>query len=78
MKLNINTSPLTDGNSGRGVGHYTRMLINAITTHTDVCLVDTTSEADVVHYPFFDLFFYILVQEALDTFLGCFFKFLRI
>ena len=28
--------------------------------------------------PFFDLFFYILVQEALDTFLGCFFKFLRI
>lgn len=24
------------------------------------------------------LFFYILVQEALDAFLGCFFEFLRI
>ena len=29
-------------------------------------------------FDFFDLFFYILVQEALDTFFGCFFKFLRI
>lgn len=60
MKLNINTKPLTDGNAGRGVGQYTRMLIEAIGTYTNIGLVESSSEADVVHYPFFDLFFLTL------------------
>jgi glycosyltransferase involved in cell wall biosynthesis len=60
MKLNINTIPLTNANAGRGVGQYTRMLIEAIRTHTDIELVDSWEQADVVHYPFFDLFFLTL------------------
>lgn len=60
MKLNINTKPLTDGNAARGVGQYTRMLIEALKTYTDLELVSSEALADVVHYPFFDLFFLTL------------------
>jgi len=60
MKLHINTKPLTDGNAGRGVGQYTRMLVESLKQYTDISLVNTQAEADVVHYPFFDLFFLTL------------------
>jgi glycosyltransferase involved in cell wall biosynthesis len=60
MKLNINTAPLTNANAGRGVGQYTRMLIESIRNHTNIDLVDLQEQADVVHYPFFDLFFLTL------------------
>jgi glycosyltransferase involved in cell wall biosynthesis len=60
MKLKINTKPLTDGNAGRGVGQYTRMLISALKAYSEITLVDSEAEADLVHYPFFDLFFLTL------------------
>jgi glycosyltransferase involved in cell wall biosynthesis len=60
MKLFIDSKPLKNANAGRGVGHYTRMLIEAIRTHTNIELVDSWERADVVHYPFFDLFFLTL------------------
>jgi glycosyltransferase involved in cell wall biosynthesis len=60
MKLYIDTKPMRNANAGRGVGQYTRMLIDAIKKYTDISIVDTIQAADVVHYPFFDLFFLTL------------------
>lgn len=60
MKVFINSEPLKNANAGRGVGQYTRMLIKAIGKYSDIQLVGTVSKADVVHYPFFDIFFLTL------------------
>jgi glycosyltransferase involved in cell wall biosynthesis len=60
MKVFIDSHPLTNQHAGRGVGSYTRMLINALNTYSSVDLVTSTRDADVVHYPFFDLFFLTL------------------
>lgn len=60
MKLFIDTRSTRNANAGRGVGQYTRMLIEAMRLYSDIHLVDSTREADVVHYPFFDLFFLTL------------------
>lgn len=60
MKIFIDTRPLKDGNAGRGVGQYTRLLVEAIKKYTNIVLVDSQKEAEVVHYPFFDLFFLTL------------------
>jgi glycosyltransferase involved in cell wall biosynthesis len=62
MRVLIDTTPLENANAIRGVGRYTVELIGALReltseheflTSTDVR--DTAS--DIVHYPFFDLFF---------------------
>jgi len=60
MKIFIDQRPLTDGNAGRGVGQYTRLLVEAIRKYTSIELVDSQEKAEVVHYPFFDLFFLTL------------------
>ncbi len=60
MKIYINTSPLTSGHAGRGIGQYTRLLVQAIKQYTDIILVENEHVADVTHHPFFDLFFLTL------------------
>ncbi len=60
MKIYINTSPLTSGHAGRGIGQYTRLLVQAIKQYTDITLVESEHIADVTHHPFFDLFFLTL------------------
>lgn len=60
-KLNVllDTSPLKNANSVRGVGMYTRMLQQELEKLPNISLLPTSqkAQADVVHYPFFDLFF---------------------
>lgn len=68
MKILLDTSPLLNLNSGRGVGTYTRELLAALRQEVEKTDVEIlTSETagskqsyDVIHYPFFDLFFHTL------------------
>lgn len=62
MNIAIDTSPLRSGHSNRGIGHYTRYLLSALEKfYPDLhILKDTTSGADIVHYPYFDLYFLTL------------------
>lgn len=45
---------------GRGIGMYTKLLTNAFEENSVVELVNDKSTADIIHYPFFDLFFFTL------------------
>lgn len=63
MKIGIVTSPLKDDNATRGVGKYTRLLIDSLNKYNQD--VELITEADVqklrgrvelLHYPFFDPF----------------------
>src|SRR6185369_15936196 len=58
LNVRIDTTPLENGSSIRGVGVYTRFLIDALKKKNEVHLIEDKKEnVDVVHYPFFDLFF---------------------
>ena len=64
MRIAIDTSPLRSGHTDRGVGVYTRNLIESLglvkSGHTFIQFDSTSQsvpEADVIHYPFFDPFF---------------------
>jgi len=66
MKVLLNTSPLSDANATRGIGTYTRFLLDRLLNNQkiEVFQSGTMSEselrkfqADVVHYPYFDFFF---------------------
>lgn len=64
MKVAINIAPLESGHKTRGIGFYTRNLIEAL-KNEDVELnpfkdIREVKFADVIHYPWFDLFFYTL------------------
>lgn len=65
MKIVIDTSPLKSGHAHRGVGSYTRSLVEALR------FVDPDNEyiltsqpqhikSDLIHYPYFDYFFHTL------------------
>ena len=60
MKAAIDVSPLTSGHKVRGVGFYLKHLLSALKTyHPEHEYVEFTKKvpiADVVHYPYFDLF----------------------
>lgn len=64
IKVLIDTSPLGDANAIRGVGVYTRLLTEFLSRRKDVEIwrsADPNLPADltpdVIHYPYFDLFF---------------------
>jgi glycosyltransferase involved in cell wall biosynthesis len=60
LRVKLDTSPLTNGHVGRGIGRYTRSLQAALISNGEVELITESTSAekpDVVHYPFFDLFF---------------------
>lgn len=61
MNILIDTSPLRNKNALRGVGRYTKELVNALralpTQHTFYTSDDRPASVDLIHYPFFDLFF---------------------
>lgn len=74
FKIAIDVSPLSDGNSIRGVGYYTRNLVTALQHEvktnpdysdfqidlvTDKTLLQSTIY-DLIHYPYFDPFFLTL------------------
>ncbi|MFA5025933.1 MAG: glycosyltransferase family 1 protein [Candidatus Shapirobacteria bacterium] len=69
FKIAIDISPLNDGNSQRGVGYYTRNLVDALQEEVknnhdyhqfQIELVTQRSEVftnyDLIHYPYFDPF----------------------
>lgn len=69
FKIAIDVSPLNDGNSKRGVGYYTRHLVDALQTaiknnpdyqHYQISLIENPKSKlekfDLIHYPYFDPF----------------------
>lgn len=62
MKVAIDTGSLSDGHAVRGIGKYTRELVKALQKENkrvkDFKLA--TDNYDLVHYPYFDLFFHTL------------------
>jgi len=60
IKVKIDTTPLLNEHAHRGIGSYTRFLSNELAKLDYVELLGNQSkieDADVVHYPYFDLFF---------------------
>lgn len=62
MRIVIDTSPLASGHKTRGIGRYTRNLVEALTAVSrehqiiQTSQVDSVDSPDVIHYPYFDLF----------------------
>src|SRR5258708_7417559 len=61
MNVRIDTSPLKNQNAIRGIGRYTSELVRALrslqTSHTFFTSDQESKDVDIIHYPFFDLFF---------------------
>ncbi len=58
MKVLLDTSPINNAHAIRGVGMYTRLLLESLQSRPDVeILRSSSSQPDIIHYPFFDLFF---------------------
>lgn len=67
MHVTINTLPLDSGHKKRGIGIYTKLLIESLAkyepshTYTYFSKVsDIPTDTDIVHYPFFDPFIFSL------------------
>lgn len=60
-KVWIDTSPLRNQSSTRGIGKYTKLLIKSLGEENGVEILDGNKEnafkADIIHYPYFDFFF---------------------
>ncbi|MFZ5376491.1 MAG: glycosyltransferase family 4 protein [Patescibacteria group bacterium] len=74
MRVLIDTSPLLSGHAHRGVGSYTRNLANELEKIPGLELAKSTNKKDsdcnpdIIHYPFFDLFFDTLpIQKKTKT-----------
>lgn len=66
MKVLLDTSPLSDANATRGIGTYTRFLLDRLINNKSIEVRQSgvmseaelkKFQADVVHYPYFDFFF---------------------
>lgn len=65
MKVGFNIYPLQSGHKERGIGYYTKILLEALKADHFLEIEEFTSishlkKVDVVHYPWFDLFFHTL------------------
>ncbi len=73
MKVAFDTSPLSSGHRSRGVGYYTKNLLDRLKFIQDLEVVEFNSkksprDVDLVHYPFFDLFYHTLpIRQPLPT-----------
>lgn len=61
MKIAICSSPLKTGHQTRGIGFYTKNIIEGLKLNSDIEIqefskISEVKKADVVHYTFFDLF----------------------
>ncbi len=62
MKIGFNVLPLQTGHKVRGIGLYTKNLLSELKKSREVQIVEfedieKVENVDLVHYPFFDLFF---------------------
>lgn len=60
IRVGIDLTPLNNQSKYRGIGKYTQRLIASLRGVKDIELASLPSEADLVHYPFFDFFFLTL------------------
>lgn len=65
MKIAINTLPLSTAHKHRGIGYYTRNLLENLRKDNTIEVLEfnkpsEVKEVDIVHYPWFDLFFHTL------------------
>lgn len=72
LSVLINTTPLSTGHAGRGIGTYTRLLtreleqLPGITVYRSTDQQNQHKKASITHYPFFDLFFPTLPLQPLQ------------
>lgn len=74
MKIAIDSGPLSDGNAGRGIGVYTKLLAESLveyvsTKNSSIDLIDVSNtqsieKYDIVHFPYFDFFSHTLKVPA--------------
>lgn len=61
LRVQLDTSPLASDHAIRGIGSYTKGLYSALSKHVEIDVIDsnqtTHQKPDIVHYPYFDLFF---------------------
>lgn len=62
IKVAINTKPLSSGHKTRGVGFYTRNLVEELKKNSSLEIIEFSEEnklkkVEAIHYPWFDLFF---------------------
>lgn len=60
--IGLVTTPLSSGHSIRGIGNYTRFLLSTLEKESEISLqpvldLKQIKDLDLIHYPFFDLFF---------------------
>ncbi len=73
MKIAFNTLPLYTTHKTRGIGYYTRNLLDNLQKDKAIEILEFTKpseikEADAVHYPWFDLFFHTLpIKKKIPT-----------
>lgn len=65
MKVAIDISPTLTAHSSRGIGVYTKNLLEELQKESEIKIVPfenpkTPPGADLIHYPYFDLFFHTL------------------
>ncbi len=72
MKIAFNIYPLQSAHKTRGIGYYTYNLLEELKKRDDLEVLEFTDisqvkQADVVHYPWFDLFFKTLKLNKIPT-----------
>lgn len=73
IKIALTTTPLSSGSKTRGIGVYTRELMAALSRLKDLKIYPSSQNpyrlpVDLVHYPFFDLFYHTLpLKPSLPT-----------
>lgn len=65
MKIAINSLPLKSAHKTRGIGYYTKYLIESLKEDSSLEIqqfesLSEVNDADLVHYPWFDLYFHTL------------------
>lgn len=68
IKIGYNTSPLKNGHKIRGIGNYTQNLLDELQKRSKLQIVpfenNPPQNVDVIHYPYFDLFFRSLPSNS--------------
>lgn len=73
MKIAINNLPLKTAHRTRGIGYYTAHLIDVLRKESDIRVqefikLSDVKDVDVIHYPWFDLFFHTLpIRKKIPT-----------
>lgn len=60
LTIYLDDLPLRSGHAVRGIGNYTRNLIAGLANNKIVKKVSLAEQPDIVHYPYFDLFYHTL------------------